>query len=60
MNDMCSARKPNALTVSKVTQTNIPPKETVTYCKETQTPKEVIEKEGWKMLPFLYLISQHL
>jgi len=30
--------------MSKVSQTNIPPRETVTYCRETQTAKEVIEK----------------
>jgi len=40
-----SVKKSAVLTVSKVTQTNIAPRETVTYCKETQTPKEVQEKE---------------
>ncbi|XP_074653456.1 cytoplasmic dynein 1 intermediate chain 1-like isoform X2 [Tubulanus polymorphus] len=33
------------LGVSKVTQTNIPPKETVAYSKETQTPVEPHDKE---------------
>ncbi len=39
------AKKVN-LSASKITQTNIPPRETVSYCKETQTPHEVHEREG--------------
>ena len=34
------------LTTSKVTHTNIPPRELVNYNKETQTPHETIDKEG--------------
>lgn len=37
--------KKNALSISKVTQTMIPPKDVVQYNKETQTPKESAEKE---------------
>ena len=34
------------LSVSKVTQTHIAPRETVAYNKETQTPHEVHDREG--------------
>ncbi len=45
MFDILRAKKVN-LSASKITQTNIPPRETVSYCKETQTPHEVHEREG--------------
>ena len=35
-----------SLGVSKVTQTNIAPRELVAYNKETQTPAEQLEREG--------------
>ena len=39
------------LSTSKVTQTNIPPRENVSYCKETQTPVEPMDGEYyWRRL----------
>lgn len=40
-----AAKKPVALAFSKVTQTNLVPKDVVQYNKETQTPKETVERE---------------
>lgn len=39
------AKNQAVLSFSKVTQTNLPPRDTVSYNKETQTPKETIERE---------------
>ena len=39
------------LSTSKITQTNIPPRENVSYSKETQTPVEQMDgKHCWRHL----------
>lgn len=40
-----AAKKQAVLSFSKVTQTNLVPKDVVQYNKETQTPKETVERE---------------
>jgi hypothetical protein len=41
--------------VSKVTAVDVPPKDLVTYARETQTPKELLEREG-KFLCYLVFV----
>ena len=41
-----SPRPKVKLSASKVHVTAIPPRELVSYCKETQTPHQTLEKEG--------------
>lgn len=53
-----------SLGISKVTQTNIAPKELVAYNKETQTRPEQVEREGKHVLYFSvisagYVCTQH-
>ena len=45
---MCILRQPRApkLGQSKIAITSIPPKETVSYSKETQTPVEQVEQDS--------------
>lgn len=43
------------LMVSKVTAVDVPPKDLVTYARETQTPKELLEREG-KFLCYLIFV----
>ena len=46
-----------SLGVSKVTQTNIAPRELVAYNKETQTPAEQLEREGKSASIYHHLCS---
>lgn len=50
------SHKTTKLTVSKITQAGFPPKEMVTYSKETQTPTETPDDEGEFSIFYLYLI----
>lgn len=50
---VCSAfrRGPLKLGMAKITHVDFPPKETVSYTKETQTPVTTQQKEGEKSNP---------
>lgn len=64
-------RGPAKLSIAKVTQVDFPPKEVVSYSKETQTPTMSEQKEGefwpWKhsqadvsLLPTCLLLGHHV